>query len=67
MTLSPEVEHTFEARLSNADGERLMRITSDKYAIQGFDFIRSNGGESTRPGMHVAAVAAAAGMLLGGL
>ncbi|KAM0723475.1 hypothetical protein Q7P37_000462 [Cladosporium fusiforme] len=60
-TLSPEAVHTFEARLLDQDGERLARVESDGYALDGVDFISDSGsGDGARAGVYGATVAAAA-------
>lgn len=59
-TLSPDAVHTFEARLLDQDGERLARVESDGYALDGFDFISESGsGGGARAGVYGATVAAA--------
>jgi hypothetical protein len=63
-TLSPDAVHTFEARLLDQDGERLARVDSDGYALDGFDFISDSGsGGGTRAGVYGATVAVAAGVV----
>lgn len=60
-TLSPDAVHTFEARLLGQDGERLARVESNEYAVEGFDFISDSGsGDGARAGVYGATVAAAA-------
>lgn len=59
-TLSPDAVHTFEARLLDQDGERLARVESDGYALDGLDFISDSGsGGGARAGVYGATVAAA--------
>ncbi|KAG9256614.1 uncharacterized protein F5Z01DRAFT_671868 [Emericellopsis atlantica] len=66
LTLSPEAVHTFEARLLDGHGTKLATVQSDKYAVEGFDFIESSdGGEGTRDAVYMALVGAAAGVVLG--
>jgi hypothetical protein len=63
-TLSPDAVHTFEARLLDQDGQRLARVESDGYALDGFDFVSDSGsGGGVRAGVYGATVAAAAGMV----
>ena len=58
--LSPDALHTFEARLLDQDGERLARIWSDGYALDGFDFISDSGsGDGAQARFYRATVAAA--------
>lgn len=58
--LSPDALHTFEARLLDQDGERLARIWSDGYALDGFDFVDDSGsGGGARAGVYGITVAAA--------
>jgi hypothetical protein len=58
--LSPDAVHTFEARLLDQDGERLARVESDGYALDGFDFVSDSGsGGGVRAGVYWATVAAA--------
>jgi hypothetical protein len=62
-TLSPDAVHTFEARLLDQDGERLARVESDGYALEGVDFVSDGGGSSgdgARAAVYGASVAAAA-------
>lgn len=59
--LSPDTFHSFEARVLDQDGERLARIWSDGYALDGFDFVDDSGsGGGARAGVYGATVAAAA-------
>lgn len=61
-TLSPDAVHTFEARLLGQDGERLARVESDGYALEGFDFSGDSGssGDGARAGVYGSTVAAVA-------
>jgi hypothetical protein len=63
-TLSPDAVHTLEARLLDQDGERLAKVESDGYALDGFDFINDNGSNGgARAGVYGATIAAAAGIV----
>ncbi|KAM0708415.1 hypothetical protein Q7P35_005066 [Cladosporium inversicolor] len=58
--LSPDALHTFEARLLDQDGERLARIWSDGYALDGFELVNDSGSSGgARAGVYGATVAAA--------
>ena len=66
-TLSPDAVHTFEARLLDQDGERLARVESDGYALEGVDFVSDGGsssGDGARAAVYGASVAAAAARIV---
>ena len=61
--LSPDAVHTFEARLLDQDGERLARVESGGYALEGLDFVSDGGsssGDGARARVYGAIIAAAA-------
>ncbi|KAM0279038.1 hypothetical protein ACHAQH_004820 [Verticillium albo-atrum] len=62
-TVLPDKVHYFEARLVGADGRKLARLESEKYALEGYDFIRNGGG---RVGVEPAAVGVMAGIAIVG-
>lgn len=64
ITISPDKVHTFEARLLDNEGEKLATLESDKYAVEGYDFVTS-GGEGTHPGFYTAALALTAAAVVG--
>lgn len=51
-TLVTGKEHYFQARLVGDDGARLASVESDKYALEGYDFITNQG---SRGGVEVGA------------
>ncbi|KAF4498960.1 hypothetical protein FAGAP_4869 [Fusarium agapanthi] len=55
--ISPATAHTFETRLMNNSGSQLSAVESDKYAVEGFDFIRNSAGKGAQAGFYTAAVA----------
>ncbi|KAM0276412.1 hypothetical protein ACHAQH_006764 [Verticillium albo-atrum] len=57
-TLSPDKEHFFSARIVGADGSRLATLESERYALEGYDFIRNGGA-------HVRVEAAVVGVVAG--
>ena len=58
--VSPDTFHSFEARLFDEDGEKLARVWSDGYALDGLDFVNDSGsGGVARAGVYGATVAAA--------
>ncbi|PNH48196.1 hypothetical protein VD0004_g326 [Verticillium dahliae] len=61
--LVPGEEHYFSAQLVGAEGEKLAEVQSEKYALEGYDFIR-NGG--LRVGADMAAVGMMAGLVIVG-
>ncbi|KAF5588811.1 uncharacterized protein FSUBG_11346 [Fusarium subglutinans] len=64
-SISPAVVHSFEARLMNNSGSQLSAVESDKYAVEGFDFIRNSARKGAQAGFYTAAVALSiAGLVL---
>ncbi|KAM0487322.1 hypothetical protein ACHAP7_001834 [Fusarium lateritium] len=45
VSLSPDVVHTFEARLFDIDGRKLSTVESDEYAVEGIDSISNSGAK----------------------
>ncbi|CRK15690.1 hypothetical protein HYQ45_016247 [Verticillium longisporum] len=62
-TIVPGEKHYLSAQLAGADGEKLAGFQSEKYALEGYDFIR-NGGPRVRA--EVAAVGMMAGLVIVG-
>lgn len=44
-SLSPDAVHTFEARILDKSGNKLLMVKSEKYAAEGFDFIKESGSK----------------------
>ncbi|KAF4420508.1 hypothetical protein FACUT_11162 [Fusarium acutatum] len=57
VSISPDAVHAFEARLLNNSGSQLSAVESDKYAAEGFGFIRNSAGKGVQAGFYTAAVA----------
>ncbi|PNP73864.1 hypothetical protein FNYG_12823 [Fusarium nygamai] len=56
-SISPDAVHAFEARLMNGSGSQLSSVESDKYAVEGSDFIRNSAVKGAQVGIDTAAVA----------
>ncbi|KAF5549126.1 hypothetical protein FMEXI_4468 [Fusarium mexicanum] len=56
-SISPDAVHGFEARLLNNSGGQLSTVESDKYAVEGFDFIRNSAEKGAQARFYTAAVA----------
>lgn len=57
VSLSPDVVHTFEARLLDDSGSKLSIVESDKYAVEDIDSIANSGGKGAQAGYYTATVA----------
>ncbi|OBS20023.1 hypothetical protein FPOA_11744 [Fusarium poae] len=57
VSVSPDAEHYFEARLTDNDGNKLATVKTEKYALEGYDFIRNGGGKGVQPGFYTAVAA----------
>ncbi|KAF5586261.1 hypothetical protein FPCIR_8007 [Fusarium pseudocircinatum] len=57
ISISPDVVHAFAARFVNNSGSHLSEVESDKYAVEGFDFVRNSAGKGAQAGIYTAAVA----------
>ncbi|XEU94940.1 hypothetical protein FSHL1_000224 [Fusarium sambucinum] len=67
-TVSPNAEHYFEARLIGSTGNMLASVESEKYVLEGYDFIRNSGGKGAQPGFYTTVVMAVmAGVVAGGV
>ncbi|EWZ94078.1 hypothetical protein FOCG_16637 [Fusarium oxysporum f. sp. radicis-lycopersici 26381] len=65
VSISPDAVHAVEARLLDNSGSKLSTVESDKYAAEGFDFIRNSAGKGAQAGFYTAAVALSiAGLVL---
>ncbi|RGP80751.1 hypothetical protein FLONG3_1091 [Fusarium longipes] len=64
-TMSPEKVHTFEARLLRKDGGPLAEVVSEKYAVEGFDFIRTSGSNGAQARFYTATAALTMAVLVG--
>ncbi|RGP72168.1 hypothetical protein FSPOR_2840 [Fusarium sporotrichioides] len=53
VSVSPDAVHYFEARLIDNAGSELATIETEKYALDGFDFIKNSGGKGLQPGFSV--------------
>ncbi|CEI41771.1 hypothetical protein FVEN_g3763 [Fusarium venenatum] len=67
-TVSPNAEHYFEAKLIGSTGNMLATVETEKYALEGYDFIRNSGGKGAQPGFYTTvAMAVMAGVVAGGV
>ncbi|KAG7411039.1 hypothetical protein DER46DRAFT_111578 [Fusarium sp. MPI-SDFR-AT-0072] len=65
VSISPDAVQAFEARLLDNSGSKLSTVESDKYAVEGFDFIRNSAGKGAQAGFYTAAIALSiAGLVL---
>nr|CEG04986.1 unnamed protein product [Fusarium clavum]CEG05853.1 unnamed protein product [Fusarium clavum] len=51
-SLSPDAVHTFEALILDKSGNKLSTVESDKYAAEGFDFIKDSGSKGLQGSLH---------------
>jgi len=56
-SLSPDAVHTFQARILDKSGNKLLRVESDKYAVEGFDFIKDSGSKGLKRSFHAVTLA----------
>jgi hypothetical protein len=57
ISLSPDMVHTFEARLLDTSGNKLSTVESDKYAVEEINSITNSGGKGAHAGYYTATVA----------
>lgn len=55
--LSPDAAHTFEARILDKSGNKLAIVKSDKYAAEGFDFIKESGSKRLQGSLYTVTLA----------
>jgi hypothetical protein len=65
VSLSPDMVHTFEARLIDESGSKLSTVESDKYAVEDTDSITDSGSTGAQPGPYTATVALIVAVLAG--
>ncbi|KAJ4108670.1 hypothetical protein NW768_012147 [Fusarium equiseti] len=56
-SLSSDAVHTFEARMLDRGDNKLATVESDKYAVEGFDFIKDNDSKRLQSSFYTRAIA----------
>ncbi|RGP69684.1 hypothetical protein FSPOR_4496 [Fusarium sporotrichioides] len=64
-SISSDAGHTFEATILDKSGNILSKVVSDKYAAEGFDFIKNSGSKELQRSFYTVTIALAiAGSML---